>query len=96
MEGRQELLVSLKGTIGAARLEIIQTLGDPAIHQHLRRKGYFTPFDPGLQEVAHIEADLFSKALRNHYLILVFDGHNRHTHGRIVELSYCKNSGRSG
>ncbi len=60
--------------MNAAFSDVFESFGYSAVHQRLGREGNLSTLDPGFQEVAYIEANLFADILRNDYLVLALDG----------------------
>jgi AbrB family looped-hinge helix DNA binding protein len=72
-----------EGAVYAALLDILEPLGEPllnecAVDRHLGSEGDPLALDGGLQEIAHVDADLLPDCSRKRHLKLLFDLDERH------------------
>jgi predicted RNase H-like HicB family nuclease len=64
--------------MNAAFPDVCESLGYSAVHERLRRKGNLSTFNPGFQQIAHIETDLLADVPRDDHLIFALYGDECH------------------
>jgi len=87
VERREEFLVAGEWAARASRFEFGHALRDPAINQGLRLEDELSTFRARFEKVADSHADLLPHVLRDHNLIFLLDGDDRHMPGTTVQLS---------
>ena len=96
MKRLEEPLVSTERAFGMAGLEFGDTFGDTAIDQGLGFENKPSSLRPRFEQVADVQADLLPHVLRDHDLILIFDGYQSHRVCTTVQLFIFHSSKLAG
>ena len=78
MKRRHLFGAAREGPVSAAFFEVHQTLDKVTIHHRLRGESNAASLNRGVQQVAHLDANLFADIQRNDHLIFVFNRNQRH------------------
>ena len=78
MKRGEHLLGGIEGPVGPTLLVVLETLGYTTVDEGFRGKDDPSSFNLSVENFAHIDPHLISKAHWNDDLIFVFDGDNGH------------------